>query len=249
MLPGTGPAPLKTSTDPNRAPIIEGVVAPDPANALVAATATLESINKAASGIATVTKKAEGIDQLLVTWRDTGEKLGSAAAGVDRVIKTNENNLQPAIDNFRQFAENANKTFDPQTQAQLKTAVDRFATASAKLDSGLTDLQPFVKDLGAPVKATPTTNMGWGLLRFNRTMYDLNQLSRTITNDDGSLNTNGSLQRIMTRPELYNNMNNMAIHVGDFFAGGKLVLKNFNTFAEKIARDPAAISRGVLQSK
>lgn len=251
MLPGAGPGFLKMSSSVSHAPIIEGAVSPDPANALVAATATLESISKAADSITGIAKRAEGIDQLLVTWRTAGEKLGSASESVDRLIKTNEGNFEPAIASFRQFAENANTTFDPQTQSQLKAGIDRFSTAAARLDSGLTDLQPFVKDLGAGPDTRPTTNFGWSILRFNRVMYDFALLSKSLEdqNDPSKLNANGSLQKLITNKELYDNMNMAAIHLGKFFADGHRALGYLSTFAEKIARDPSEISRGALRPR
>lgn len=247
MLPGAGPGTMQVGTDPHTAPIIEGAVAPDPANALVAATATLDSINKAASGIASVTKKAEGIDELLTTWKSTGEKLGSASSSIDKLVKDNEANFQPAVDNLRTFLQKANDTLDPATQEKMRAGIDHFNTASAKLDTGLASIQPLLKDLGAPVSETPTTNFGWSMMRFNRVMFDVSVLTREFTNGKGGLNTNGSLQRMLTRPEMFDNMNKMASNVSDFFAGGKLVLRNLNTFAEKVAKDPGMLTRGALR--
>jgi len=251
MSPGAGPGLLKTSSDRRNAPIIEGEVALDPAKALLSATAALDSFKKAADGISAVTQKVGGIDELLTTWKGTGEKLGAASESFDRLVKANEGDFKPALASLRQFAENANNTFDAQTQSQLKTGIDRFSTAAAKLDSGLADLQPFVKDLGAGVDAKPTTNFGWGLLRFNRIMYDVGLLTQTLEDKDkpGRLNPNGSFQRMVTRPELYENINSMAVNASKFFEKGKDVMANFNKFAERVARDPSALTRGALSPR
>jgi phospholipid/cholesterol/gamma-HCH transport system substrate-binding protein len=250
MLPGAGPGLMKTSPISKDAPVIEGTVAADPANALVSATATLDSINRAAIGITDMTKKAKDIDKVMTTFNTAGERLGAAGDSIDRLVRANEANFQPALASFRQFMEKANNTFDAPTQAQLKAGIDRFSTASGKLDEGLAALQPLLVDLGAPVSVSPTTNFGWGVLRFNRVMYDLSLLTHTLTDESGhKLNQNGSLQRLVTHPELYDNMNKMSIHMDDFFSGGKVVLKHLNTFAEKIANDPSSIARGALRNR
>ena len=51
----------------------------------------------------------------------------------------------------------------------------------------------------------------------------------------------------MTSAELYDNFNRMAISTREVMTGAKTVLANFNRFAERIANDPGAIGRGVLQ--
>jgi phospholipid/cholesterol/gamma-HCH transport system substrate-binding protein len=247
MLPGTGPGYLKTSPDRMHAPIIEGAVAPDPSNALVSATAALDTIRTAAAGISDLTKKLDGADELLTTWKGTGERLGAASDSFDRLIRDNETNFQPALANFRKVMESANATLDAQTQAQLKAGIDRFATASGRLDAGLADLQPLLKDLGAPVSEKPTTNFGWGILRFNRVLYDVSLLTTKLNDGNNALNPDGSLQKLVTRSDLHDNMNRMAIQMAEFFQGGRQVMKNLNTFAEKVGRDPSVISRGMLK--
>jgi phospholipid/cholesterol/gamma-HCH transport system substrate-binding protein len=248
MLPGAGPELMKMSSSPRDAPVIEGSVAPDPANALVSATATLDSINKAAVGINDMTKRLQNADQVLATWKTTGERLGAAGESIDRLVRDNEANFGPAIASFRQFMDNANNTFDPATQAQLKAGIDRFSSASAKLDAGLVAIEPLLHDLGAPVTASPTTNFGWSVLRLNKVLFDVSLLTRALSDESGQrLNQNGSLQKLVTKGELYDNMNRMAIHMDEFFSGGKIVMKNLNTFAEKVARDPSQIARGALR--
>ena len=66
FLPGSGQGLIVTSSDPAKAPVIEGGVAPDPSKALAAATlafqkagSTLESIELAAGGIAKLINEKE----------------------------------------------------------------------------------------------------------------------------------------------------------------------------------------------
>lgn len=256
LLPGIGPGPLSTSQSAARAPVIEGSVAPDPASALAAATAafeqvggTLDSIEAAANGLAAVTKKAENIDELIVSFRGMGQHVGTLAEDLDRVVRANEADLKPAITNLRQVAEKVNATLDPATQANLRTTADRLASVSTRLDAMLIDLQPVTQDMAADSTTPPKTNLGQVLSRLNRIAYEVSLLTGKLSDGRGALNENGSLQRLVSDPQLYNNVNQMSLSAKAAFEATRPVLRSFNIFADKIARDPAAISRGALQAR
>jgi phospholipid/cholesterol/gamma-HCH transport system substrate-binding protein len=254
MSPGSGPGPLPTSADPMSAPIIEGTVAPDPSSALAAATeafekvgGTLESIDAAAKGIAVVAKRAEKIDEVIVSIRDMGTRVGTFAEDANRVIKANEADIQPAIANFRQFAENANKTLDEKTQANLRASINQLNSSTAKLDRVLTDLQPLAADLGETGGKLPKTTFGQTILRINGVAFDVGLLTRALRNPDGTLNPNGSLQKLILKSELYDNVNLAAGSVREAFSSTRPLIRSLSRFAERISNDPAALGRGVLQ--
>jgi phospholipid/cholesterol/gamma-HCH transport system substrate-binding protein len=230
-------------------------VTPDPAKALAAATAafekvggTLNAIESAANGFATVAKKAEKLDEFLATIDDTGKNISKAAKGIDRVIADNESDLKPAIANIRQFSDKMAAAFDPDTVARFKATMDRLSSVSSKLDDGLNEIRPVLADLGAPAnKANPTTNIGQSMFWLNRITGNINLLTSNLSDGKGRLNPNGSLQRLFTNPELFDNLNKLATSANDVVALIRPAVKSLGVFAEKIARDPAAISRGVLQ--
>ncbi len=253
MLPGTGPGLLTTWSSPHNAPVIEGVVAPDPSKALAAATqvfdkagGTLESIKNAADGLSKIAGSADDMKDFLATWKATGKRVSAAADGIDRFIKTNENDVQPAIAGFREVAAKLNTTLDAKTQTSLKAGIDQFATAANQLSQGLTNAAPFLRDLGAPVNANPSTDFGQAVRRMNLMTADISLLTAALRGPDGRLNTQGSLQRMLSRPELYENINRFAISGNATFDGFKPILASFKVFAEKIARDPSAIAKGAL---
>jgi phospholipid/cholesterol/gamma-HCH transport system substrate-binding protein len=236
------------------APLIEGDVTPDPTKALAAATAafervggTLTSIEDAAKGIATVTKKAEGIDGFLTTWTETGKSLGTAGGRIDALIKANEADFNPAVANLRAVSEKLNKTLDEKTTAELKTAIDRISSAGAKIDAGLTSLNPLLADLGADVRVTPTTNFGQTMWRANRVASDLNLLTRTLSDGKGGLNTNGTIQRLLVSSALYDNWNSVSVTANELLHSFRPVVASIKTFADRVSRDPSAITRGALQ--
>ena len=52
---------------------------------------------------------------------------------------------------------------------------------------------------------------------------------------------------MLTQGELYDNFNNVALSASQALGQLKVILASFRTFAERVSRDPAAISRGALQ--
>ena len=254
MLPGEGPGLLPTSDKPANAPVIEGAVAPDPSNALAAATeafqdvkGTLQSIDQAAKGIAAMTDKAKNLDEFLVSFRDMGRKVGTLAEELDKMAKASGGDFPAAIASIRQASDKFNATFDDSTRANLQASARQLNSSSAKLDKVLADFQPVARDLSAEPNKLPTTNLGQAMMRMNRISYDVSLLTGQLATPNGRLNTNGSLQKLITNSELYDNMNLMATSAREVMGGAKAVLAHFNRFAERIANDPGAISRGALK--
>ena len=249
MLPGNGPGSLKTGTSPANATIIDGEVAPDPAKALEAATKafdsagdTLDSIKNAANGIAKLSESAKNLDGFLTSVTDAGKTSRRPPKDLSNLVKANEANFQPALADLREVAGKLNKAFDPETQAALKAGLDRFSSAAARLDSGLAQLDPVLKDLGAPVNHAPSTDIGQAVRRINVLAADLELLTSKLRDGRGGLNTDGTLQKLLTQAELHDNVNNVALSANQTLAQLRAVLADLRVFAEKVARDPGRSS-------
>ena len=254
LLPGTGKNDLRLGSTLGTAPVVEGEVAGDLGKALATATLafekagdTLQSINKAADGLAKLTQNAEQLDNFLKTWTKTGKDVSSASRGIDQFLKTNGDDFRTAMANIKKVGDKLNQTLTPETQDSLKTGIANFSSASARLDAELTDLQPLLKDLGSPVNRSPTTDFGQIVRRSNRVAADLELLTATLRNRKGTLNTEGSLQKFLTQGDFYDNFNAAAVGANQVINQLKIILTSLRSFAERIARDPAAISRGALQ--
>jgi phospholipid/cholesterol/gamma-HCH transport system substrate-binding protein len=254
MTPGTGAELLTVGRTASKAPLIEGEVAPDPAKALAAATAafervggTLVAIEDAAKGLSNVAKKAEKIDEFIATWTDTGKNLGSAGNRIDALLKANEGEIGPTIANLRSATARFNTAFDEKTAAELKTAITKINSAAARIDAGLADLKPLLADLGLPVDGVPVTNFGQTLWRANRITSDIGLLTRSLSDGQGKLNNNGSIQRLFTSPALYDNLNRMASSANDVIDSFRPVIASLRDFADRVKRDPSSLTRGALQ--
>ena len=253
MLPGVGPALIATSDTPHGAPVLEGAVAADPSKALEAVTlafdkasGTLASIDRAASGLEALTRSASNVNEFLATWNATGKDLSSAAHRLNQFVATNEGDFQPTMVHLREVAQKLNQTLDTPTQDALKTGIHRFAMASARLDAGLADAAPFLKDVGLPTSVVPTTDFGQTMRRLNKISNEIGLLTQTLHNGRGGLNTDGSLQKILVRSELYDNMNRMATTTTDTFLGFRSDRGLPKVSADRVARDPSMMTCGAL---
>jgi phospholipid/cholesterol/gamma-HCH transport system substrate-binding protein len=254
MLPGTGPGVLETSRSPLTAPVIDGDVAPDPSKALESATKafekagdTLQAINDAASGLSKISKSAEKLDDFLSSVADAGKNVSKAAQGIDRVIKANEADIQPAVASLRKVADKLDNTLDAKTRDAFKTGVDRFSSAAARLEAGLAQIDPVLKDLGAPVDKMPVTDLGQAIRRINLISSDLELLTKKLRDGQGGLNTGGSVQKLIISSDLHDNLNTMALSATQAIAQLRTVLNALRVFAEKISNDPSSLARGALR--
>ena len=255
MVLGSSPDFIKYGNTAEEAPEIAGEVTPDPSKALEAATAafqkvggTLAAIETAANGFSNVARKADHLDDFLTTIGDAGRNISAVAKGINRVIAENEGDIRPAVTNLRQVSDRLNAAITPETAARMKQVTERLNVVAAKLDTSLNEIRPMLEDLGATAgKSTPSTNFGQAVLRISRIAGDLGLLTGALSDGKGHLNPNGSLQRLVTNPDLFDNLSKMAFSANGVFDLARPAIKALGVFADKIARDPASIGRGVLQ--
>jgi phospholipid/cholesterol/gamma-HCH transport system substrate-binding protein len=255
LQPGTGTGFIPAARSPAEARVIEGDVAPDPSKALAAATKaferagdTLQAINDAANGLAKITKSSDNLDNLLTTWNGTGKDVTGAAQAIKRFIENNEGDFKPAVANFRRVMQKFNDTLDPETRKALQDGINRFSSAMARIDSGVADLEPALKDLGAKVNHAPTTDIGQTIRRLNLIAAELELLTSKLRDSQGRLNTEGSLQKLIVQSDLHDNMNRMAVSAKEALVQLKTVLTSLRQFAEKVSTDPGSLTRGMIRN-
>lgn len=254
MQPGRGPGFLETARFAADAPIVEGELSPDPAKALEAATiafeeagGTLKMLREASTGIARLSQSVDKVEEFLTIWQQTGRNVSNAAKSIDSIIKSNEEQVRPAIANLREVTHKLNDTLDPPTQDAIKSAAHRLSLLSARLDAGVADAAPLLKDLGASVDQRPTTDFGQTVRRINRIAMDVELLSRALRDRDGGLNAQGTIQKLILRGELYDNLNQAAQSANQMLAQLRSVVNSVRAFVDRIAQDPSALSKGLLR--
>lgn len=255
FLPGDSNEPLATSRTPELAmrAIVEGTVTADPTNALAAATdafqdvkGTLKAIETAANGLAAMTDNAKDLDEFLITFRDMGQKVGRLADRADMILGENSADIKPMVVSMRTAIDSFNSAFDPKTQANLRTTASELAASTTRLNKVLEDIAPLAADLSGTAAHTPTTVIGQTLSRASRIVYNLQLLAEALNDGKGKLNTNGTLQRLVMQSDLYDSINALSGNANRVLTIAERALTNFGRFAERIANDPAIISRGAL---
>lgn len=217
-------------------------------------TETLEAIKGAADQINIVAKKTDQLEGFLMTWGETGKKMTVVADDVHRFVEANEQNLQPTLNNLAEIARKVNAALDDETQAEFKSAIHNISTASAKIDVIATSLEPLARDLGNnPSKVPPTTGTGQLVARMNRIAFDVSLLTDKLYDPrggpdrKGGLNMNGSLQKLLTTSDLYDNLNGVAVNASEMMTSARPVVNNLREFTGKIANNPSELGRGALR--
>lgn len=249
------PEPIKLSDSLDETMVIRGEVSADPNEALGLATealskvgTTLNSIDEAAKGVAALTKKAESLEGFIATWDVTGKKLGELASKADKIILENEKDIKPTVSALKRLIETTEAAFDLDTRMKLKRVIDRANSITEAIDTDvLVALKPLAADLGGTPGRTPVTNAGQVLLRLNSITAHMGLLTRTLSDSEGKLNTNGTLQKMLTDPALYTEATSALRGANEIVRTMRPAVRNLTTFSEKVAADPGIISRGALK--
>ncbi len=91
--------------------------------------------------------------------------------------------------------------------------------------------------------------MGQAVRRINLLAADLELLTSKLRDGRGGLNSEGTLQKLITQAELHDNVNTMAVSATQALVQLKAVLGSIRTFVEKVSRDPSTLTRGAFQSR
>lgn len=196
----------------------------------------------------------EKVSETLTSLKRTFEQ-ASKLISDDNINKVNATltNLRTASDSFPKISRNAEDISE-----QGKTTVRRLNSSLEKLDKPLSDLpallsdiQKFVNNANASLgdinKLTRplgesseriTRNVDEAAQKLNDTLGDIRALMRTIDK------SNGLLQKILTDPSLYNNLDAAAVMVVKMIPRFDRILKDFEIFADKLARHPESLGLG-----
>ena len=186
----------------------------------------------------------ENLDKLV---RDNQAKvvrvIDNLNATLDRTLDllSNENrrnvtdtlrNLRNASVRFPETAKNLDETMKegPETVRQLRQTLQ-------KLDEALTPLRDLTKPFSERGPAI-SRNLDESLDKLNRSMTDLRELMRVVGESDGTF------RRFITDPSIYNRLDETLCMFQKVVPRVDRILKDFETFADKLARHPEAIGIG-----
>ncbi|MGH7172683.1 MAG: MlaD family protein [Gemmataceae bacterium] len=194
-------------------------------------------------------------------WSKLGERLNVWAQG-------NLENVTKAIDNLNTVLTRISNVVNEENQRNLaailknaSTASQRFNNITRNLDAILEDSRPLPKHVSgtltrmdvamddlrktfAPYTArseSTARNLDESMAKLNRTLSDFSGLARVLDQD-------GTVQRLLKDPSLYNNINDAACQLLRSVPRLDRILKDFETFADKLARHPELLGvRGAVR--
>lgn len=229
----------------------------------------LEDTNREIQGLAkdvraTLPKAQRDLDDLGAAarnWSKLGERLDVWAQG-------NLENLTKAIDNLNTVLTRMSNVLNEDNQRYLmnilkntSTASERFTNISRNLDAVMEDSRPLPKHMNdtlsrmdvamddlrktfAPYTArseSTSRNLDESMAKLNRMLTDYSGLARVLDQD-------GTVQRLLKDPSLYNNLNDAACLLVRGMPRLERILKDLETFADKLARHPELLGvRGAVR--
>ncbi|HZT78670.1 MAG TPA: MlaD family protein [Gemmataceae bacterium] len=229
-------------------------------------TKELRKTNQEIQGMAADTRKLvpelrKTNDEAFVAIRNWG-KVGE---DLHVLIQGNREKILAALDNLNTALSRIANTFNDENQKNLAVTLKNFRAASDQLDgllkstdALLKESQKTMKQLGDTAaktdvaienlnKATKplaersegiTRNLDESADKLNKALTDVRALLRVIGQQDGTF------QRLISDPALYNNLNATLCNVNRLVPQVERILKDVEVFSDKLARHPEKIGLG-----
>jgi phospholipid/cholesterol/gamma-HCH transport system substrate-binding protein len=187
-------------------------------------------------------------EELQVTLRN----FGAVAERVDVFLATNQDRITRAVDQTTDVLQRLSNVLSDENQKNFTATLRAVQNASVNFDSITRNANEFVTE------ATKTTRQLQGtIMQADRVMRNLDTASEQLAKLLGSFGDalaplasggqSGTLQKFLTDPSLYNNLNEAACMVTKIMPRLDRILRDVETFADKIARHPESLGvRGAV---
>jgi phospholipid/cholesterol/gamma-HCH transport system substrate-binding protein len=203
-------------------------------------------------------KTNEEIQLMARNWGKLGERL-------DVLLQSNDQKLTKALDQLNESLRRLNTTFSDENQKNLTDTLKNVRESSNRLDSITRNTDDLIKE-----SRKTMTQINSSVSRANDVMNNLQQatqplaertptimrnldessakLNALLTNLSGVFNAfgrgDGTLQRLLNDPSLYNHLNDAACMIARTVPRLDRALADLEIFADKLARHPEAIGLG-----
>jgi ABC-type transporter Mla subunit MlaD len=224
---------------------------------------------------ASIRKLAESADATLpelkktnFVFQSTAQKAEKAVDTFNEFLKTTTPKLNSALDSFDATLKRANGFLSAENEKNLNETLRNFNASSAKFDRTMGNADAFMQDARESLKVfnqallrldamigdvekttrvirdkTPTilTNLETGTDKLDKLLSELRDLLRLVARGEGTI------QRLLNDPSLYNNVNEAARMVRCILPRMDRILGDLEVFADRLARHPEALGlRGVI---
>ncbi len=200
-------------------------------------------------------------DEIQITaryWGKVGER-------VDVLLRTNEDKIVRSIERMEETLRRVNELFGDDNQKAIRDILKNVKTASVQLDSISKDAGELVRESRVTVKQVTTS-----LKRADEALADLQKVLKPVGERGPAILKNieesstsltltlkdvrellqavgrneGTVQKLLMDPSLYNNLNDSAYMVTRILPRLDQVLRDVEIFADKLARHPELIGIG-----
>ena len=217
------------------------------------------------AAVPTFKQTAEEAQVTLRNWGRVGERL-------DVMLQTNEDKIAKTLDKVKDAADRAAKLLSDDNQRlvtdilrNVKTGSDRLDAIAKNSESLVRNTDELIQEARIAVRTANKTmgkfdetmgqigkltgplgerapaimkNLEEGTILLNKTLGDARELIQAIGRNEGSF------QKFMSDPGLYNNLNDSALMVTKILPRVDRALRDFEIFADKIARHPESLGIG-----
>ncbi|MBI3824161.1 MAG: MCE family protein [Planctomycetes bacterium] len=195
------------------------------------------------------------------TWNDVGKK-------ADNLLQKNEDKIVKAIEKFDDALKRINNVLSDENQKNFQDTLKNVKAGSQQLEAIAKDTGELIKDSRGTVKQLndtlkraddvltdlqrtfkPMGDKGPGVIKnfeqaadnLNKTLKDLREIMQVVARSDGTV------QRLLSDPALYNNLNDTAIMATKIMPRLDRVLADMEVFADRLARHPELLGvRGAI---
>ncbi len=196
---------------------------------------------------------------------DAARKIGKVGERFDGFMQKNEEKLSKALDRVDDALKKVGDLLSAENQKNFSALLKNVRDGSDKLETLTKDAQVFLKEGTGAMKTLNDTlsktdslmvtldkatkplaergpamwkNIEESTVNLNRTMADLRELLQAVGRSDGTV------QKLLSDPALYNNLNDSAAMVSRILPRLDRVLRDAEIFADKIARHPESLGLG-----
>jgi phospholipid/cholesterol/gamma-HCH transport system substrate-binding protein len=192
----------------------------------------------------------------------TARNWGKVAERMDVMLQTNEKKLTATLDRLDDAARRVAAMFSDENQKNLTETLKNARDSSTRLDSITRNTDELVKEGRKTVD-----QLNGSVAKMNEVLGNLEQATRPLAQRTDRITRNldeaaeklnlllgdfwrglgrgdGTLQRLLTDPSLYNHLNEAACLVARGLPRLDRILSDLEVFADKLARHPEAIGLG-----
>ncbi|HLN30835.1 MAG TPA: MlaD family protein [Gemmataceae bacterium] len=187
---------------------------------------------------------------------------------IDILVQTNQDKLIKTLDNMSDTLVRIGSIFNDENQRNLNTTLKNVSAGSKNLESITQNTDELLKESRVTMRrindsVTQADQAFQNLEKATKPMAEhTNAIMKNLDESTGKLNMvmqdvlgllrvlnqgDGSFQRFLTDPALYNNLNAASCMLANLFPRMDTILKDFEVFADKLARHPESLGvRGAI---